>query len=339
MNTALGNEMMDKARPINQIRRRLIVGSAACTVAGPLRAIAQGISKRPVRIIVPQSPGTTPDSIARLLAPKLQERWGQSFVVENRFGASGAIGMEFVAKAVPDGDTIMVNVASTVTLPLFKANLPFDVLKSFQPISLVGANTFALVVHSSVPVNNAQEFIAYVRARPGRLNYGSPGVGTFHNLVMELLKLTEGLDIVHVPYKGSSAALTDLIGGHIATMFMPLHIAVPLHKEGKIEILGASLATGDPLYPEIPSLFDQGMRGIDLDVWYAVWGPAGMSADVVVKYNTALRDIVSSPDMSEALAKLGLTAKSSSPEELTRVAAVEANRWTRVIRKIKNTTE
>jgi len=339
MITALGNEMMDKAHPINEIRRRLIVGSAACAVAGPLRAIAQGISKRPVRIIVPQSPGTTPDSIARLLAPKLQERWGQSFVVENRFGASGAIGMESVAKAAPDGHTIMVNVATTLTMPLFNADLPFDVLKSFQPISLVGSNNFALVVHSSMPVNNAQEFIAYVGARPGQLNYGSPGVGTFHHLCMELLKLSAGLHIVHVPYKGSSGAFTDLVGGHIAAMFMPIHIAVPLHKEGKIKILGASLGTGDPLYPDIPSLFDQGMRGIDLDVWYAVWGPAGMSADVVVKYNTELHDIISRPDMREALAKLGLITKPSSPGELARVAKAEVDRWTMVIRKTKNTAE
>jgi tripartite-type tricarboxylate transporter receptor subunit TctC len=320
-------------------RRQLVFGLAAGSVLVVTRssfgADVPNMSKAPVRFILAQTPGTTPDVIARLLAPKFSESWSQPFVVENRPGASGAIGMEAVAKAPPDGHTMIVNVSTTVTLPYFYRALPFDVLKSFEPVGLIGSGNFALTVHSSVPVNDVKEFVAYVKARPGQLNYGTPGYGTHHHLCMELLKVSAGLDIVHVPYKGAAGATTDLLAGHIPTMFLPIHTALALSKDGRIKVLGGSKRERHPLFPAIPSLHEQGITGFDVDPWYALWGPAGLLAELVAKYNAELRRILAQPDMNSALAGQGLLVKPSSPEELAQIAKAEYEMWGRVVREAK----
>ena len=217
---------MNQCRGIS--RRRFLHALTAAAAVAPFRAAAQGLSKRPVRVIVPFTPAAGPDIVARLLAPRLQARWDQPFVVENRPGASGTIGAEVAAKAPPDGHTIMVGPASAVTVPHLYSKLGYDVIRDFTPITNIGSTSLALVVHKSLPVNTAPEFIRFVKARPGQLNYGSPGNGTHHHFCMELLKLNAGLDMVHVPYKGSAGATTDLIAGHIPTMFVPIHIALPM---------------------------------------------------------------------------------------------------------------
>jgi len=318
-------------------RRRFMTAAASAILIGslPLWAWAQGLSRRPVRFILAQTAGTTPDVIARLLAPKLQERWDQPFVVENRGGASGAIGMEAVAKAPPDGHTMIVNVATTLTLPYFYRNLSFDVLKSFQPIIFVGSNNFALVVHSSVPVSNLKEFLAYAKARPGQLHYASPGNGTHHHLCGELLKLSAGLDLVHVPYKASAGATNDLLGGQIQVMFLPIHQALSFQSGGRVKVLGGTRRERHPLFPDLPSLHELGVEGFDVDPWYAVWGPAGMPAEIVAKYNVTLREILSQPDTRDALAKLGLVTRPGSPEELMEIAVKEHELWGRVVREAK----
>lgn len=332
---------MRSAHRLDGNRRRLVTAAAAgialCSL--PCWVRAQGLSKRPVRFILAQTAGTTPDVIARLLAPKLQERWDQPFVVENRGGASGAIGMEAVAKASPDGHTMIVNVATTLTLPYFYRNLPFDVLKSFQPIIFVGSNNFALTVHSSLPVNNLKEFIAYAKARPGQLHYGSPGNGTHHHLCGELLKLSAGLDLVHVPYKGSAGATNDLLGGQIQVMFLPIHQALSFQSGGRVKVLGGTRRERHPLFPDLPSLHELGLEGFDVDPWYAVWGPAGLPADIVAKYNATLREILSQPDMRDALAKQGLITRPGSPEDLMEIAVKEQELWARVVREAKITPD
>lgn len=313
------------------LRRRLLLGAAAAMIA-PLGAPAQGISRRPVRLLVAQTVGTTPDVIARLLAPRLQEQWDQPFVVENRAGASGAIGMEAVAKAAPDGQTMMVNVATTLTLPFFYANLPFDVLKSFQPITLIGSNNFALVVHRSLPVRDLKEFIAYAKARPGQINYASPGNGTHHHLCMELFKLKAGVDLVHIPYKGSAAATNDLLAGRVLVMFLPIHQALAMAKDGRIRVLGGTRRERHPLFPDLPSLQEQGVEGFDVDPWYAFWGPAGMPADIVANYNATLRRILGEPETRAALNRQGLLVRPTSPEELAKIAQAEYDMWAQVVR-------
>jgi tripartite-type tricarboxylate transporter receptor subunit TctC len=324
-----------KNEPGNGMRRKLVLGAAAGTAlaALPGGAIAQGLSKRPVRVIVAQTPGTGPDIIARLLTPRLSQRWDQPFIVENHAGASGAIGADMVAKAAPDGHVMMVNVATMFIFPHLYQKLNFDVVKSFQTITHVASTSLALAVHTSVPVNNLKEFIAYVKARPGQLHYGSPGNGTHHHLCMELLKLQAGLDIVHVPYKGSGGATNDLLGGQIPMMFLPIHVALPMQRAGRIKLLGESLRERHPLFPDLPSIAEQGLKDFDVDLWFGVWGPAGLPADIVGRYNKELQGIINSAEMKEKFAEQGLVPKTSTPQELHRIAQGEYDRWGKVVKQ------
>ena len=320
-------------------RRRFLAALAATAAAVPLGAAAQGISKRPVRIIVPFTPAAGPDIVARLLAPRLQQRWDQPFVVENRPGASGTIGAEAAARSAPDGHTIMVGPASALTAPHLYKNLGYDVIRDFAPITNIGSTSLALVVHKSLPVNTTQEFVRFVKARPGQLNYGSPGNGTHHHFCMELLKLQMGLTMVHVPYKGSAGATNDLIAGHIPTMFVPIHIALPMLKAGQIKLLAQTLRGRHPLFPEFPSLHETGVPGYDVDLWIGVWAPAGISAELLGKYNSELRAIVALPDMREQLASQGLVPNTMTPEQFAKMVRSEYDKWGKVIREAKITAD
>ena len=312
-------------------RRRLLAGAAAAAAMAPFGAFAQGISSRTVRFLLAQTAATTPDVICRLLAPRFQQRWNQPFIVENRAGAAGAIGMEALAKAAPDGHTIQIMPTSILTLPLFFSNLPFDVLQSFQPISMVGNSNFALAVHSSVPANNVREFIAHARANPG-LNYASPGNGTYHHIYMEQLRLATGVQFTHIPYKGSAPAFNDLLGGQVSAMFMPIHVAMGMAKDGRLKVLGGTMRERSPLFPGLPSIAEQGVLDFDGEQWYAMLGPAGMPADIVAKYNAELRMILGEPELREILAKQGVVVKTSTPEELGRALRAEYDALARVVR-------
>ena len=314
------------------IRRRLIAAVGYAAALAPFGAAAQGLSKRPIRFIVPFTPAAGPDIVARILAPKLQARWDQTVIVENKPGASGTIGADFVAKAVPDGHTIMVGPASAITAPLLYAKLPYDVIKDLTPITNIGSTSLALAVHKDVPVNNVQEFIAYAKARPGKLNYGSPGNGTHHHLCMELLKLQAGIDIVHIPYKGSAGAENDLIAGIIPAMFLPIHVALPKLKAGQIKLLGSTLRERHPLFRDIPSLHEQGVTGYDVDLWLGVWGPANMPADVLAKINAELRAIVAMPETRDQLASQGLVSNTGTPEQFAKLVKDDYERWAKVVR-------
>src|SRR2546422_2290026 len=270
-------------------RRRVLAALAASAAVAPFGALAQGISKRRVRIIVPFTPAAGPDIVARLLAPRLQARWDQPFFVENKPGASGTIGTEAVVKAPPDGHTIMVGPASIVTAPHLYPKISYDVLKDLTAVTNIGSTSLALAVHKSAPVGTLREFIAWVKSQPGKLNYGSPGNGTHHHLCMELLKLQAGLDIVHVPYKGSAPAENDLIAGVIPTMFLPIHVALPKIKAGQIKVLGESLKARHPLFPDIPSLHEQGVTGYDVDLWIGVWAPPPLAAELPAENNHEIR--------------------------------------------------
>jgi tripartite-type tricarboxylate transporter receptor subunit TctC len=307
----------------------------AAAAATPRGAFAQSVSKRPVRIIVPFTPAAGPDIVARLLAPKLQSRWDQPFFVENRPGASGTIGTEMVVKAPADGHTIMVGPASIVTAPHLYSKIAYNVIKDLTPITSIGSTSLALVVHKSVPVNTAQEFIAWVKSQPGKLNYGSPGNGTHHHLCMELLKLSAGIDIVHVPYKGSAQAENDLIAGVIPTMFLPIHVALPKIRAGQIKVLGESLKERHPLFPDIPSLDEQGVSGYDVDLWIGVWAPPGMPADMLARFNSEIRAVVAEPEMRSQLAGQGLVPNTGTPEQFAKLAKDDYEKWGKIIRQAK----
>jgi tripartite-type tricarboxylate transporter receptor subunit TctC len=314
-------------------RRRLILAAAAAAAAAtaPFGARAQGISSKPVRLLLAQTAATTPDVIARLLAPRFQARWNQPFIVENRAGAAGAIGMEALAKSAADGQTMQVMVSSVLTLPLFFPNLPFDIIQAFQPIGVIGNNNFALVVHSAVPVNNVREFVAYAKANPG-MNYGSPGNGTYHHLFMEQLKLMAGLQMTHIPYKGSAPAFNDLLGGQIPTMFMPIHVATGMAKDGRVRVLGGSMRERSPLFPDLASVHEQGVSGFNGEPWFAFWGPAGIPADIVARYSAELRAILGEAELRDVFSKQGIAVKPSSPDEMGRLCKAEFDSLAKLVR-------
>jgi tripartite-type tricarboxylate transporter receptor subunit TctC len=299
---------------VNELRRRLLLTA----LASPFAAYAQGISSRPVRFILGQTPATTPDLIARTLAPRMQERWHQPFIVENRGGAGGAIGMDAVAKSPPDGHVITISVNSTLTLPIF-FKIDFDVLESFSPISIVAQNIFVLVVHPSVPAKNFAEWLEWAKREGANANYGSPGNGTHHHLIMESVKLRTGVKLTHIPYKGSAPAFTDLMGGQIPTMFVPLGTALTLGASGKIRPIAGSARERSPLAPQIPSLHEQGVKDFDYYSWFSAWGPAGMPQDIVAKYNAAFREIMAEPEVRETLGRQGVSPRLSTPQELDKL--------------------
>ncbi|MCX7153632.1 MAG: tripartite tricarboxylate transporter substrate binding protein [Proteobacteria bacterium] len=315
-------------------RRRLVLAAAAAAAVAPLDSFAQGLSSRPVRLLLAQTPATTPDVIARLLAPRFQARWNQPFIVENRAGAAGAIGMEALAKSPPDGQTMQVMVSSVLTLPLFFSNLPFDVIQAFQPIGLIANNNFALVVHGAVPVNNVREFIAYAKANPG-MNYASPGNGTYHHLFMEQLKLAAGLQMTHIPYKGSGPAFNDLLGGQVPTMIMPIHVAMGMSKDGRVRVLGGTMRERSPLFPDLASLHEQGVTGFNGEPWFAFWGPAGIPADIVAKYSAELRNVLAEPELRDTFSKQGIVVKTSTPEEMARLLRAEYDALAKLVREAK----
>ena len=313
-------------------------GLATGLVMSSASSQAQSL-KGNVKLIVPFTAGSGPDIVSRILSPKLSALWDSSVIVENKAGASGTIGADLVSKSPPDGHTLMVGPASSITGPHLYAKLPFDIIKDLQPITNVGTTSLVLAVHKNFPVNTLQEFIAYVKARPGQINYGSPGNGTHHHLCMELLKIQAGLNLVHIPYKGSAGAENDLIAGIIPAMFLPIHVALGKMRAGQIKVLGSSLKERHPLFKEIPSLHEQGVTGYDVDLWLGIWGPAGLPSPLLNKLNTDIRAIVAQADTTEKLNAQGLIPNTSSPEQFSKLVKEDWERWGRVIREAKITAD
>lgn len=316
--------------------RRAFVATLAAGAFVPARLIAAGddlgLADKTVQVVVPFTPGTTPDLCARLFSPRLAERSGRTFVVENKPGASGIIGLGAVAKAAPDGHTIAFSTNTALTLPLVYSSVPFDVIDSFTPIAMLGSTNFALCVHPSLGVMTLAQFIEYVRRHPGTVNYGSPGKGTFHHLCMEMLAAQLGLNMVHVPYKGSAGATTDLLAGHIKAMFQPMHVAVPMQQEKRLVILGASRREQDPVYPAIPPLAKVGLPNYDADAWYAVWGPKGMKGEQVARYNDAFNRLLENDDVRGTLLKQGVTPRPMSAQALGDASRAELAKWREVVK-------
>ena len=287
---------------------------------------------RAVTFIVPFSPGTGIDIIARALQPRLNQRWGHPVVVDNRPGASGNIGAEAVAKAPPNGYTLMVTVNTiTITPSLYKA-MPYDVLTDFTPITKTAVAGYAFSVHPVVTARTFGEFVKIAKARPGDLFYSSPGNGTPHHLGMELMKLRLGLKITHVPYKGLAEALRDVVGGHVHMIFMLVHTTLPQSRAGKIRILAVSGPKRTELAPEAPTFHEQGIDFMDdVDAWYAVMGPARLPADIVARLNQDIKAVLALPEVREFLMKQGLVPVTSTPEELHALMKADFARWAKVV--------
>ena len=298
---------------------------------------AQGsFPDKPIRIIVPFTPGTGIDILARTLGQKMGEDWKTAVIVENKPGASGNIGTEAAAKAQPDGYTLLMT-ANTIVLnrSLFKS-IPYDPVEDFAPVAPLAIGRLALVTHPSVAAKSVNEFIALAKREPGKLNYGSPGNGTPHHLAMELFKSRTGIDVVHVPYKGTAGAVSDLIGGQIQVMFLPVHVALPFVTAGKLNMLAAGGTERASATPDVPSLAEAaGVRDIDTDIWYALYAPARTPKAIVAKLNGEMNALLHARDMAETLARQGLQPTGGTPDELARLTRADLARWSAVVREAK----
>jgi tripartite-type tricarboxylate transporter receptor subunit TctC len=312
--------------------RRIIAALALCVVA--LACHAQGTyPDRSIKIIVPFTPGTGIDILARTLGQKLGDEWKQAVVVENRPGASGNIGTDAVAKSAPDGYSLLMT-ANTLVLnrSLFKS-IPYDPVKDFAPIAPLAIGSLALVVNPSLPANSVKDLVALAKAQPGKLNYASPGNGTPHHLAMELFKSSTGTNLLHVPYKGTAGAVQDLLGGQVQVMFLPVHVALPQVEAGKLRMLAAGGTTRASATPNVPSLAEAtGIRNIDTDIWYGLYAPAGTPPAIVAKLNAGINGLLHNPEVAQTLEKQGLQPTGGTPEALGRITRDDLERWAKVVR-------
>ncbi|MBI4190064.1 MAG: tripartite tricarboxylate transporter substrate binding protein [Betaproteobacteria bacterium] len=294
-------------------------------------ASAQGYPNKPIRIIVPATPGSGNDIVTRLFTPSLTDAMGQAFVVDNRAGAATNIGAEAVARAAPDGYTLLsASVATTINQTLYK-KLSFDVVRDFEPIALLASVPFVLVVHPSLPVRSIRELIAFVRARPGQLNFASVGIGSFNHLTTELLKMRAGVDVFHVPYKGSPPALTDLIGGEVSMMFANTLSVLPHVKAGRLRALAITGARRSAAAPELPTVAESGLPGFESGTWFALLAPAGTPREIVTRLNAEATKAGQSPEIRERLAAQGAEPLGGTPAQAGAFIKSEIAKWGKVV--------
>jgi tripartite-type tricarboxylate transporter receptor subunit TctC len=316
--------------------RRLAVLAAACALlAGTtLPAQAQTWPDKPLKLIVPFPAGGTVDTVARNIAQKLSESLHQTVVVENRAGAAGSIGSEAVARAAPDGYTLLMGTASTHgTNPAVQKSLPYDPVRDYAPVALVASTPYILVVHPSVQANSVAELLALARAQPGKLNFGSYGSGSSNHLATELFRAISGADVVHVPYKGGAPAMTDLLAGQVQMMFDVFTTSGPQIRTGKLRLLGVGAPRRSALAPEAPTLAEAGVPGFDASTFFGIFAPAGTPRSVVMRLNEDINRALQTPDMRERLAAVGAEPGGGSPELLGQAVAAEVAKWTKLVRE------
>jgi len=286
----------------------------------------------PLRLIVPFTPGTGIDLIARTVGPRLSERLKRPVVVENRAGASGNIGTEAVVRAAPDGSTLLVSVNTLVMNRSLYPQMPFDPLRDLQPVSLTSWGQLILVTHPRSGFKTAGDLIAAAKKAPGKLNYASPGVGTPHHLSMELLKNTAKVFLTHIPYRGTGPAVTDMIGGQVDAMFLPIHVALPQVRSGRLVALGIGSDKRHPLLPDLPTLSEAKAGDVNVDMWYGVFAPKGMPAAQVAALNREINDILRAEDVKKAFEGQGMDPASDTPEGFAKLVNRDADRWAALIK-------
>ena len=304
------------------------------TFAGGLAAQAT-YPDRAVTLVVPFTAGSGSDIIARIVGPRLAERWRAPVVVDNKPGASGNIGAEAVARAAPNGYTLLMAINTLTMAPNLYKKPPFDPVTDFAPVMKMAVANFCMVANPAVTANDLAGLVALAKARPGQINYASPGNGTPHHLAMELLKLQTGTHLTHVPYKGIAGATTDLMGGQVQVMFASLHSVLPQVKAGKLKLLGVTGARS-PLAPGVPSFREQGMDFMDaVDAWYALLAPARTPPEMIARLHQDVSAVLALPEVRDQLANQGLTLQTSSPEQLAALLRSDLARWRKVIGEAK----
>lgn len=300
-----------------------------------LDAAAQPFPSKPVRLVVPWSPGGGVDTMARILQSKLSEGLGQPVIVENRAGATGAIGTDFVAKSAPDGYTLIMGSPGSMSIAsVLNPRLPYKPVTDLAPVAMTANISNVLVVNPSLPVNNVSELIALARAQPGKITFGSSGLGSVLHLTGELLKMLANIDLLHVPYKGTNPALADIVGGQTSMMFADPS-ALPLVKSGKLRALAQTSAKRSSAMPDIPTVAESGVQGFVVDSWYAIFAPAGTPAPVIARLNMNIVKAIKDPELNTKLIAAGQDPAPSTPQELDAKLKADIALWTRVVEAAK----
>jgi len=302
-------------------------------------AVAQGFPSKPVRIVVPFPPGGSTDLLARRIAEKWQASMGQPVIVENRAGAGGTTGSEFVARAAPDGHTLVMGVTGShgVSVSL-NPRLPYHPLRSFEPVSRVVSAPLVVVVGAAVPARTLAEYVAAAKARPGEITHSSPGVGTSMHLTGEMFNAAAGTQLVHIPYKGSAGAVNDLMGGQVQSMFSDFLVALPHVESGRIRALAVTSAQRHPLMPGVPTVAESGYPGFEALSWQGLFAPAGTPKDIVERLSAETRKALASPDIRDFFTKQGFEVAGSTPAEFRAFVEAEIPKWARVVKDAGLTT-
>ena len=308
----------------------LAVGITAAAFA--FSAAAQSYPTKPVRLIVAFAPGTTSDIIGRMLAEKLSQQMGQPFVVENRTGAGGTIAADQVAKSAPDGYTLLMSTAALPVSAHVYPDLKYDTAKDFASVTVMTHSPLLLAANLNFPPKNVPELIQYAKANPGKVSFGSAGVGTSHHLTGEKLKLDTGIDMVHVPYKGSGPAHIDLMGGQIQLMFDNIVALIPHVKSGKVRALAVSSAKRHPLLPDVPTIQEAGIKDFETVAWFGVVAPAGTPRPVLARLNAEVLKAMQLPDVNKRLLDSGSTIIGNTPEEADKFLRDEVAKWGTVVK-------
>ncbi|WP_420992985.1 Bug family tripartite tricarboxylate transporter substrate binding protein [Cupriavidus sp. 30B13] len=314
-----------------KVARLVTLALSVCALATGA-AMAQPYPARPVRLIVPFPPAGATDVLGRAIAQKLSEGLGQPVLVENRPGAGSTIGSDQVAKAAPDGYTLLLASGSLAIAANLYGKLGFDVIKSFTPVSLVGHVPHMLVVNPSVPANSVKELIALAKSRPGQLSAASQGNGTLSHLELEMFKEAAGVDILHVPYKGSNNVMPDLLAGNVSVFFDSVPSSMPLVKNGKLKALGVVGAKRLPTSPDIPTLAEAGLPGFEVKNWFALLAPAGTPKEIVQVLNAQVQKAVAAPDLAERMASQGVVLEASTPVQLAALVKTDVAKWGKVVK-------
>ncbi len=316
---------------------RRLVGvalGAALLAIGPNAAIAAPFPPGPVHIVVPYAPGGPVDIVARLLGQKLNEAWHQPVVIDNKAGAGGNLGTELVARARPDGATLLINTPAIVIAPSVFASLPYDPIKDFAPVINIGRAPALVVINPKLPFDSVGGLIAYAKAHPGELNFASPGTGGSLHLAGELFASRAGIKMVHVPYKGVQPALVDIMGGNVQMMFDAVVDVMPFVKDGRLKALAISTASRSLLAPDLPTVAESGLPGFDFSLWYGLLAPAATPAAVVQQINRDTAQILAQPAMKSEMQAHGLDLIANSPDEFAAALKDEEKTWAELVHKI-----
>jgi tripartite-type tricarboxylate transporter receptor subunit TctC len=312
--------------------KRFALAAVCCVVAlAPDHLPAQTYPSKPIRLVLPYVPGGIIDTAGRNLALRLSETLGQSVVAENRPGAGGMVGADAVARSTADGYTILLTDPALVSNPTLQADVPYDLFKGLQAVSIIGSSPAVIVASPTLPVKSFAEFIAYAKANPGKLNFASAGIGTAPHLAGEMIKLQTGIEMTHVPYRGIGAAYPDVMSGKVQLAFSSIAGAVPFTSDNRVRPIATTGLKRSAVYPDVPTVAESGLPGFDVDLWIGIFAPAGMPPAVLARLNGELNKVLQNTEMKAALAKIGVEPRGTSPEQAAAFTRAEFEKWKKVI--------